>query len=152
MIAVNRERRIFCAFKHPHDVPSWVTHLIYAGSDSKIVALGPRSAVLQILRDTWRVDPEEYLYTAPSIEAFHRASPWVPKKVVKKPQVEKKTVVEMCGVQIRHGNKVIVGDWKQNVNENEQNGLWWKVKTGERWGLFGPNGRRSFITPHLFLC
>ena len=94
---MSRAHRIFLAVKHPHDVPSWVSHLIYAQSNSKVVGLGSRSAVLQKLRDTWRANPEEYLYTIPSMEAFRRSTPWGPRAVVNEPKFEKRAVMEMRG-------------------------------------------------------
>ena len=144
-IAATQAHRIFLALKRPHDVPTWVSHLIYAQSDSKIVGAGPKPRVLELLRDTWKVNPEEYLYTVPSLEAFRRAPPRAVKKIAETPRIEKKTVLEMNGLQIRHDNQIIVGNWKQNVDGSEKDGLWWKVSTGERWGLFGPNGRSPGI-------
>ena len=141
-IAASQAHRIFLALKRPHDVPAWISHLIYAQSDSKIVGIGPKPRVLELLRDTWKVNPEEYLYTVPSLEAFRR-TPRAVKKKVEIPQFEKKTVFEMSGLQIRYNNQIIVGDWKQDINGSEKDGLWWNVMTGERWGLFGPNGISS---------
>lgn len=46
----------------------------------------------------------------------------------------------MEGVKIKYGQRVILGDWTQKVNGRNQEGLWWSVRRGQRWGLFGPNG------------
>ena len=51
-------------------------------------------------------------------------------------------VIEMRGVNVKYGDHVVLGNWKQKVRgfSEEQDGLWWKVRRGQRWGLFGPNG------------
>lgn len=68
-------------------------------------------------------------------------------------------VVEMEGVQIRYkpGEPAVLGDWEEKVDTsfeygesvmlkrehmepNQRRGLWWTVRQGERWGVFGPNG------------
>lgn len=144
-ITASKAHRIFLALKHPHEVPFWVNRLIYVQSDSKIVGIGPKPRVLELLRDTWKVNPEEYLYTVQSLEAFKRSRPSAVKKVAETPRIKKKPVLEMNGLQIRHDNQIIVGNWKQNVDGSERDGLWWKILTGDRWGLFGPNGT-SFFT------
>lgn len=41
---------------------------------------------------------------------------------------------------ISYGSKRVLGHWKQNVDNDLRYGLWWTVKQGERWGIFGPNG------------
>lgn len=47
-------------------------------------------------------------------------------------------VVTMSGVQIRYGDKCVLGDW-QNPSPSSP-GLHWTVQQGQRWGIFGPNG------------
>lgn len=49
-------------------------------------------------------------------------------------------LVEMEGAHIKYGEKSVLGNWKQDVNGSPKDGLWWTVKRGERWGIFGPNG------------
>ncbi|KAK7510891.1 hypothetical protein IWZ03DRAFT_432881 [Phyllosticta citriasiana] len=68
-------------------------------------------------------------------------------------------IVEMEGVQIRYkpGQSAVLGDWeeeldaeyehgesamlgRQDVGRKIRKGLWWTVRQGERWGVFGPNG------------
>ncbi|KAF2103580.1 P-loop containing nucleoside triphosphate hydrolase protein [Rhizodiscina lignyota] len=46
-------------------------------------------------------------------------------------------VVEMSGVQIRYGDKCVLGDWH---TPSHSPGLHWTVRHGQRWGIFGPNG------------
>jgi ABC-type molybdenum transport system ATPase subunit/photorepair protein PhrA len=49
-------------------------------------------------------------------------------------------LVEMEGASISYGSKKVLGNWKQEVDGSVRDGLWWTVKRGERWGIFGPNG------------
>lgn len=55
-------------------------------------------------------------------------------------------VVELNGVQIRYGDKCVLGDWTSQPNSDRSKedistpGLHWTVRKGQRWGIFGPNG------------
>lgn len=52
-------------------------------------------------------------------------------------------VIEMDGVVVKYGEKVVLGKGLQSdqgvVREDE--GLFWHVHRGQRWGVFGPNGK-----------
>lgn len=54
--------------------------------------------------------------------------------------LSKEPLVEMNGVQVRYGGRTILGGWKQKVENEQREGLWWNINRGERWALFGPNG------------
>jgi ABC-type molybdenum transport system ATPase subunit/photorepair protein PhrA len=49
-------------------------------------------------------------------------------------------LIEMEGVKVSYGPKTVLGNWKQEVNGDNKDGLWWNIRRGERWGIFGPNG------------
>ncbi|PQE22487.1 ABC transporter protein [Rutstroemia sp. NJR-2017a BVV2] len=49
-------------------------------------------------------------------------------------------LIQMEGARVKYGSKSVLGNWTQTVNGDERDGLWWTVKRGERWGIFGPNG------------
>ena len=53
-------------------------------------------------------------------------------------------IVEMENVLIKYGEKQVLGAWTQKVNDQSRRGLWWTVRRGERWGVFGPNGQCQF--------
>lgn len=55
-------------------------------------------------------------------------------------EVLKEPLVEMENVNVRYGARQILGGWKQDFNGKERDGLWWTIRRGERWGVFGPNG------------
>lgn len=49
-------------------------------------------------------------------------------------------LVEMEGARVAYGSKSVLGNWTQNVDGVPKEGLWWTIRRGERWGIFGPNG------------
>ncbi|KAF7921657.1 uncharacterized protein EAE98_008504 [Botrytis deweyae] len=58
---------------------------------------------------------------------------------IKLPQTGE-ALIEMEGARVKYGDKSVLGNWTETVNGVEKDGLWWNVKRGERWGIFGPNG------------
>ena len=50
-------------------------------------------------------------------------------------------LVEMQDVCVKYSDKEILGSWKQELEGQTRNGLSWTVRRGERWGVFGPNGK-----------
>jgi ABC-type molybdenum transport system ATPase subunit/photorepair protein PhrA len=50
------------------------------------------------------------------------------------------TLVEMEGARVAYGDKAVLGNWTQDIDGSAKEGVWWTVKRGERWGIFGPNG------------
>jgi hypothetical protein len=55
-------------------------------------------------------------------------------------------LIEMNGVKVQYGDKAVLGDWKQEHEGTERKGLWWTVSRGQRWGVFGPNGKSSTLS------
>ena len=58
-------------------------------------------------------------------------------------------VIELDGVTVQYGDKTVLGGWRQK--DQKEDGLFWTVKRGERWGVFGPNGRFHAILAPLNL-
>ena len=50
-------------------------------------------------------------------------------------------LVEMSGVIVKYGDKKVLGDWTQIIDGQPKDGMWWQICRGQRWGVFGPNGR-----------
>jgi hypothetical protein len=50
-------------------------------------------------------------------------------------------LVEMEGVRIKYGTNSVLGNWQRDVEGSVQEGLWWNIHRGQRWGIFGANGR-----------
>lgn len=51
-------------------------------------------------------------------------------------------LIQMNGARVQYKGKAVLGNWKQTVpgTHEQRDGLWWTVRRGERWGIFGPNG------------
>ncbi|EFQ97075.1 hypothetical protein MGYG_00118 [Nannizzia gypsea CBS 118893] len=49
-------------------------------------------------------------------------------------------IVEMEGVRVLYGEKTVLGGWGQSIGGEEKEGLYWEVRRGQRWGVFGLNG------------
>lgn len=46
----------------------------------------------------------------------------------------------MDGCVVRYRDKVVLGNWTEERDGKARDGLFWTVRRGERWGVFGPNG------------
>lgn len=51
-----------------------------------------------------------------------------------------KPIVEMEGVKVSYGEKTVLGGWDQTIDGEKKEGLYWEVRRGQRWGVFGLNG------------
>lgn len=50
-------------------------------------------------------------------------------------------LIEMKGVTVKYGDRTVLGGWRTRSREHgPRSGLWWTLRRGERWGIFGPNG------------
>lgn len=49
-------------------------------------------------------------------------------------------LIEMEGVRVQYGDKVVLGDWQQKVGSEMKDGLHWRVRRGQRWAVLGANG------------
>lgn len=64
-----------------------------------------------------------------------------PEKIEKKVAHLGEPIVEMDGVRVKYGDKVVLGGWTQVIDSGmTKKGLSWKVHRGQRWGVFGSNG------------
>lgn len=48
-------------------------------------------------------------------------------------------LIQMKGVRVAYGEKMVLGRWAPE-DDSKEPGLWWTVRRGQRWGVFGPNG------------
>jgi ABC-type molybdenum transport system ATPase subunit/photorepair protein PhrA len=54
---------------------------------------------------------------------------------------EGEPVIEMQGCKVRYGDKIALGNWSRDTDPGTtEDGLFWTVRRGQRWGVFGPNG------------
>ncbi|KAL9089419.1 MAG: hypothetical protein Q9165_005740 [Trypethelium subeluteriae] len=126
--------RILLSLRPQDIIPDWLTHLICVTEDFKISAQGSKSDVLA------KVDNSHGRLLNKSISAdditSERAQSLenLPSETIGTP------VIEMLGVQVKYGSRCVLGGWQQRPEGKQQEGLWWTVSKGQRWGIFGPNG------------
>jgi len=155
----------------PQDLlPEWITHLIHLGPNFQIAHRGKRKEVLESMeRGTSKGDQSQAGSKTTSI--LQRGVPtifgsW--RKIREKetsqsreglplhdPEVSDRAgeaLVEMHNVCVKYGEKPALGGWKHKIDGKQLEGLWWTVKRGERWGVFGPNGKqKSLCDDHVCL-
>ena len=119
-------------------IPRFVSHVLHLGEDCSVHLQGPKDEVLAKLNGEGLSPTEPVLSSEPAIAPPPTSN--VPSNPPKSASAGQKRLVRMRGVVIKHGAKRIIGNWFQPVQDVLRSGLWWKVKRGERWGLFGPNG------------
>jgi ABC-type molybdenum transport system ATPase subunit/photorepair protein PhrA len=115
----------------PEDgVPDWISHVVVVDENLKVLDQGPKAKVLEATKD--------FLTHGSAIETgrqqlsrdgFPKNSPPLPKG---------EALVELNGVRVSYGSKIVLGDWQQT--NKPQPGLWWSLHRGQRCGIFGPNG------------
>ena len=167
----------------PQDViPGWITHVVYAGEDGKVDALGPKGEVFQYLKEQYEsvestlrnskrtegVSAGEHAELDPKLVEIRKVGRHMSERgdfdLVS--QVDEFTtfhssalsrdaytkidesrvpigdpLVEMEGVRIKYGTNSVLGNWQQDVEGSVKDGLWWNIRRGQRWGIFGANGR-----------
>jgi ABC-type molybdenum transport system ATPase subunit/photorepair protein PhrA len=143
----------------PQDpIPDWITHLVYLRSDCQVASMGPKDVVLdglnkyvkgvklgsltedetlpvQALSEIGRV-----LLTGEGSVDKSKAEEQ-PASTVQPVLSDAEPLVQMEGCKVRYGDKIALGNWSQETPQGQQqDGLFWTVRRGERWGVFGPNG------------
>ena len=138
---------------HPQDpLPEWITHLIYLRTDCQVGAMGEKETVLEGLREyvkaVWQGRAEDEMLPVHALGEMGRtlteggiegeglgegrAGSSESNEATESPRQKGESLVEMSGCVVKYGDKTVLGGWK--------GGLYWTVRQGERWGVFGPNG------------
>lgn len=162
--------RIVLSLRPQDAIPEWITHIAYAGEDGKVDSLGLKGEVFQYLAQQYAdaeklinsssasgdLDPKlvelrevgRHLSERGDFET-HGADASVSSSALSRDGFKKidetrvplgEPIVELEGVNIKYGPYSVLGEWTQNVNGKEREGLYWKVHRGQRWGIFGANG------------
>ncbi|PGH17421.1 hypothetical protein AJ80_04791 [Polytolypa hystricis UAMH7299] len=66
--------------------------------------------------------------------------PTVAQRDYKRPSVYGEPIIQMEGVSVRYGDKIVLGDYNREVIGGAKEDLHWEVRRGQRWGVFGGNG------------
>lgn len=158
--------RVILALRPQDPLPKWITHVIYLDSDSSVAYQGPKGRALREFISKNRSAPLLIAnYRAYSKRSRGRKKVVVEDRPEQSPLIEvdsasvdaletgeawesNEPLVEMKGVEVKYAGKHVLGAWQQDVEGQPKNGLWWTVRRGERWGMFGPNG--SHFSPKTY--
>ncbi|KAK0878717.1 hypothetical protein LTR87_007449 [Friedmanniomyces endolithicus] len=142
-IAERQQPRLIMSLRPEDGVPEWVSHLVVLDEHLRVVGQGPRQVLLDgdaeaiNKAEVHRIlNAAEHAHGAAtqvqvSRDGFERNSP---------PLAPGEALVEMRGVRVAYGDKVVLGDWQQSVTGGEKPGLWWSLRRGQRCAILGPNG------------
>jgi ABC-type molybdenum transport system ATPase subunit/photorepair protein PhrA len=99
-------------------------------TSSGIVDFTPSASFHPVIHPA-KKEPDEIKYSRDGYPMKDRHSPKIGEPLV-----------EMEGALVKYGSKAVLGNWTQTLpsSPHPQPGLWWTVRRGERWGIFGPNG------------
>jgi ABC-type molybdenum transport system ATPase subunit/photorepair protein PhrA len=160
-LAQKSSPRLVLALRPQDAVPQWITHMIIVGNCHQITQQGLRSEIAPKL-EVWKrlavniktrslvgseheiaqearrllksgILDEQLLQDFSSDQSqtrarFHHAS------------LGGEPLIEMDGVRVQYGDNAVLGDWKQNVDNEAKDGLHWTVRRGQRWAILGANG------------
>jgi len=152
--------RLVLALRPQDPLPEWITHLIRLGPNFQIADKGKKMDVLentgklpsksdqtQIVSKTTSI-PQRGVPTVfgawrhVNEKNFSQSREGLPLRELRASEQAGEALVEMHDVCVKYGDKPALGDWKQEFNDKKRDGLWWTVKRGERWGVFGQNGEQ----------
>ncbi|KAJ5657159.1 ABC transporter [Penicillium longicatenatum] len=162
-LAEKSSPRLILALRPQDTVPEWVTHLIVVGNSQQVMKQGSRSEIIQTLaiwkrlvsgnNSTSGLNDEEKAILRQARRDLKSGAldeqlvlDFASKEVAKPdwkeitPFLGGEPLIEMEGVRVKYGDKVVLGNWTQKVNEEVKDGLHWRVRRGQRWAILGANG------------
>ncbi|KAJ5966598.1 ABC transporter [Penicillium waksmanii] len=156
--------RLILALRPQDTVPDWITHTMLVGNTHHVLAQGTRLEMNQVLQ-TWRklTDPSQAKDKPANLEdkpIFLRAQKdlkagnldqellrdFTTNQTASNRLKQRETpiggeaLIEMDGVRVQYGDKVVLGNWEQNIEKQPKKGLHWRVRRGQRWAILGANG------------
>ncbi|EME78960.1 ABC transporter domain-containing protein [Pseudocercospora fijiensis CIRAD86] len=151
-LAERQAPRLVLSLRPEDGVPDWVSHLVVADEHLKVLAQGEKDKIFSDARSQFFImSPlQKILQYSRSRTLSAVAQPAWPERPWKlsidgfkrdSPALEPgEAVVEMQGVKVSYGDKTVLGGWKQDIDGECREGLWWSLHRGQRYGIFGPNG------------
>jgi ABC-type molybdenum transport system ATPase subunit/photorepair protein PhrA len=155
--------RLVLSLRPQDKLPDWISHLLVLGNGHQVLFQGNRSEAEKVF-NVWKhlAKPEGrkpkflsqedkgiYENAERAIEngVMDRKLLWDLRLAEEKPPpfeilptMDGEPIIEMDGVQVRYGDKTVLGGWQQAVNGEMKEGLHWKVRRGQRWAIIGANG------------
>ncbi|EAW06807.1 putative ABC transporter [Aspergillus clavatus NRRL 1] len=153
--------RLILALRPQDNVPDWITHILLLGNFSRVLFQGAKSdaeKTLNVWRQLTNKDAAQKLDEADQkilskanvdMEAGYldRQLLWdlnlIERREGKLSAVTTRggePLIEMDGVRVQYGDKAVLGNWKQKVENAVRDGLHWTVRRGQRWVVLGANG------------
>ncbi|KAK4618225.1 hypothetical protein CLAFUW4_12162 [Fulvia fulva] len=149
-IATTQSPRIVLSLRPEDGIPEWITHLVVADETtqsrhgSKMALLASNNVQSgETGGHRVRRGMVQSILSAAVCGHYPYAEPKLSKDGHPKTSsalAPGEALVEMRGVKVAYGDKVVLGDWSQRIDGEEQTGLWWSLHRGQRCGIFGPNG------------
>ncbi|KAL5352244.1 hypothetical protein ACLOAV_002191 [Pseudogymnoascus australis] len=156
-LAKANDPRLILSLRPQDPIPDWITHLMYLRPECEIALKGTKEEVLSELKansgnafhipiqslheigrtltDRGILEPETSEGTTPTLSST-RGDDMEELKEAETGEV----LIDMDGVRVAYGPKVVLGNWTQDVDGQPKKGLHWKVRRGQRWGIIGANG------------
>ncbi|GIJ92077.1 hypothetical protein Asppvi_011052 [Aspergillus pseudoviridinutans] len=160
-LAVKASPRLILALRPQDNLPDWITHILLLGNSNQILFQGTRSEADRVMH-VWKHLTKKGRTPALSEEeqkilqearkdmesgSLDRQLLW-DLNLIETSSNHRNAVtthggeplIEMEGVRVQYGDKVVLGGWKQSVSAQKKEGLHWTVRRGQRWVVLGANG------------
>ncbi|KAJ5747174.1 uncharacterized protein N7511_008870 [Penicillium nucicola] len=153
--------RLILALRPQDKIPDWITHTVILGNHHQALLQGPKSEVDKTLH-VWSHFSESHApmkFTHDQNVAFQKMKTDMESGVLDTDLLQSLTggtkhpygretatylggepIIEMDGVRVQYGDKSVLGNWSQEVNNKTVNGLHWRVRRGQHWAILGANG------------
>ncbi|KAL8685365.1 MAG: hypothetical protein Q9224_005846, partial [Gallowayella concinna] len=131
--------RILLSLRPQDSLPEWITHIVYLGPELRVAHQGPKSEVFDALGIEKTAYKPASSAGVTGIKGPSQSREGLPLQD-ESPKSVGQPIVEMRDVCVKYGDKVVLGNWQEDINGEQRQGLQWTVRRGERWGIFGPNG------------
>ncbi|KAJ6043415.1 uncharacterized protein N7446_001614 [Penicillium canescens] len=160
-LAERQSPRLILALRPQDKVPQWITHTMILGNNHQALLQGPKSEVDETIK-VWShfSDPFAPLtFTYDQNVAFQKMKTDMEAGFLDADLLQSLTngvnttfpresatylggepIIEMEGVRVQYGEKAVLGNWTQEVNNKTVDGLHWRVRRGQRWAIIGANG------------
>lgn len=140
-LADHSSPRVLLSLRPQDPIPEWITNVLVL-ADNSILYSGSKETFLASTQKPQRqVRSSENDPSQPS-ESLNQHLNQLSLTQRTPISFNGEPILEMDGVHVQYGDKVVLGDWKQEVlgQENSKQGLQWRVRRGQRWAVLGANG------------
>ena len=160
-LAEKQSPRLVLALRPQDHVPDWISHVVLVGKSQQILQQGTKPEITAMLQ-AWQKMPLKGHRTPKDAEKKDRLLEFRAhlesgnldeqllydfsldhsrKSYAQGPaSIGGEALIEMDGVRVQYGDKVVLGDWQQQLHNKVGSGLHWRVRRGQRWAILGANG------------